>query len=441
MSFELELERIPSANTKKYLREVISSFENGNLRSAVVMLYSVFMTDLCEKISELSNEYNDVVAKEILEKMNKKEISNYSRESDFIKDIEDRKPEILDITAKATFRNLKDWRNICAHPSLQDESIEPLPSPNRDIVAGLIRGSIDSLFIHSAFLGSKIFSPLLDDLSRVSLSLPSEKAFEEYVEHRYLDRFNPVTYKYILINLFKVVFCIDNDEANKNREINYRLLAAMIKKDSKTAIISIIESKHFKSIKFDNVAVIQVYSWLLRDYPSLYSQTNLFIKEKIEEISRIESYPINYVLNYFIKSQNLKDHLSNIIEDDDVLSKLSSECIIKAKDIKGTYEYCKKAGCLNEFIRLGIEIYSRVGSYNNADSRFSLWIQPYLNYYTIENIWSLVMKAGSNSQCYGRGLARNEHLEVFEKLLSLSESEITKEDFIKQSDYFLYHEI
>ncbi len=41
------------AKTKEYFNEVISSYANGNYRSAVVMLYSVAVCDLLFKLKEL----------------------------------------------------------------------------------------------------------------------------------------------------------------------------------------------------------------------------------------------------------------------------------------------------------------------------------------------------------------------------------------------------
>ena len=47
MSFGiLEIDNIYSSKTREYFREVLSSYSNGNYRSAVVMLYSVCICDL-----------------------------------------------------------------------------------------------------------------------------------------------------------------------------------------------------------------------------------------------------------------------------------------------------------------------------------------------------------------------------------------------------------
>ena len=57
--------------TREYFDEVLSSYANGNYRSEVVMLYSVAICDLLFKLQELADMYNDTVAVNILQDINK----------------------------------------------------------------------------------------------------------------------------------------------------------------------------------------------------------------------------------------------------------------------------------------------------------------------------------------------------------------------------------
>lgn len=45
--------------SRNYFREVINSYENGNYRSAIVMLYSLVVCDLLLKLNELDDIYNE----------------------------------------------------------------------------------------------------------------------------------------------------------------------------------------------------------------------------------------------------------------------------------------------------------------------------------------------------------------------------------------------
>jgi hypothetical protein len=59
-------ESIHYGKTKEYYREVLSSYNNGNYRSAVVMLWSVAVCDVVYKLQSLIDIYDDASAKKIL---------------------------------------------------------------------------------------------------------------------------------------------------------------------------------------------------------------------------------------------------------------------------------------------------------------------------------------------------------------------------------------
>jgi hypothetical protein len=73
MDFTIEsaVEHIPSKETRTYFKEVISSYINGNYRSAIVMLYSVVVCDLIYKMIDLRDMYQDEKAKSILDDIEK----------------------------------------------------------------------------------------------------------------------------------------------------------------------------------------------------------------------------------------------------------------------------------------------------------------------------------------------------------------------------------
>jgi hypothetical protein len=68
LEFSLEnlSEKIHSGKTRNYFQEVLSSYHNGNYRSAVVMLWSVAVCDIVYKLQYLVDLYEDAVAKQFL---------------------------------------------------------------------------------------------------------------------------------------------------------------------------------------------------------------------------------------------------------------------------------------------------------------------------------------------------------------------------------------
>ena len=68
-SLEHISEKIHFGKTKEYFYEVLSSYNNGNYRSAVVMLWSVAIVDLVDKLQVLMEVHEDKAAKSILDKI------------------------------------------------------------------------------------------------------------------------------------------------------------------------------------------------------------------------------------------------------------------------------------------------------------------------------------------------------------------------------------
>lgn len=138
MAFYLpEAEEIYFSKTKEYFQEVWSSYSIGNYRSATVMLYSVAICDLLFKLQELKDMFNDSVAEEILETVDKfrntdGHQSKSSWEKKFIDDVR-KKTKILDDEAYINLNHLYDHRNFSAHPALNENYELIMPSQETTI--------------------------------------------------------------------------------------------------------------------------------------------------------------------------------------------------------------------------------------------------------------------------------------------------------------------
>lgn len=56
---EEQIENVINKNTKDYLMEVVSSYNNGNYRATIVVLYTTVIYDLLQKLVVLKEIYND----------------------------------------------------------------------------------------------------------------------------------------------------------------------------------------------------------------------------------------------------------------------------------------------------------------------------------------------------------------------------------------------
>ena len=145
------MNHIPDARSKDSMKEVLSCFYSGNLRSAVVMLYSTVISDLYYKLCDLVSIYNDAGAKEIKDYVDNEwrvrpKIPNW--ETEMPKRCKE-KNKVLANDSYAHLCHLQDERNLCAHPVI---TANDLYRPSAATVKGYIvdsgyMGYVDGRYI------------------------------------------------------------------------------------------------------------------------------------------------------------------------------------------------------------------------------------------------------------------------------------------------------
>ena len=145
--FTLDLEKITNAKTKEYFREVVSSYNNGNYRSSVVVLYSVCVCDIIFKLKDLAELYSDERAEKILKEYrnNFKTGDKPASKSEWEKKLIDEAcaKGLIDSVTKEKLANLYSTRNMAAHPIL-DQNYE-LNNPTKEEAVALILTMYNSL--------------------------------------------------------------------------------------------------------------------------------------------------------------------------------------------------------------------------------------------------------------------------------------------------------
>ncbi|WP_199308538.1 hypothetical protein [Aphanizomenon flos-aquae] len=136
-SLESFSEKIHDGKTKDYFQEVLSSYHNGNYRSAVVMLWSVAVCDIVCKLQYLFDLYQDPVAKSILDELT--ELQNNDPKSALweVKLIDEtyERTKLLDASEYENLRYLQKQRHLSAHPTLNVD--RELHRPNKETVRRL----------------------------------------------------------------------------------------------------------------------------------------------------------------------------------------------------------------------------------------------------------------------------------------------------------------
>lgn len=159
-SIENIAEDIHFSRTITYFKEVISSYQNENYRSAVVMLWSVAVCDIVYKLESLIDIYSDATARLIIQEMTALQDANPTSSSWEITLIDDvfKKTKLLDSSEYENLRFLQKQRHLSAHPVLNQN--KELHSPNKDTVRSLLRNTLEGLLTKPPFYTNKILEEL-----------------------------------------------------------------------------------------------------------------------------------------------------------------------------------------------------------------------------------------------------------------------------------------
>ncbi len=405
-SIENSVEKIYSEQTKKYFKEVSSSYYNNNYRASIVTLYSVVINDILQKLEVLDEIYSDSVAKNILSeiKIFQTEKPNSPEwEKSIIEKVKER-TSLIDNVDYAHIQALKNDRHLCAHPVISKE--EKLYTPNKETVASHIRNMLESFFLKPPILSKKILTTILIDIASKDSLLIDEESLEKYVKSKYLSNLNDSVEIALFRDLWKFIYFIDAKDCDRNRLINFRVLYLLYKRNMPECISKIkTEKEYFNNIRNDDNTI----DFLIR----FISENEFLFEEFREDIQlliskRIECDPSGKTVAWFLNGSYplhlnmIKKQIENNFDDKEPYdaSSMAYQRLIKIGYAKG---YQKE---VSEFI---VWRYSNCKSYNDADKAFEYILYPYVNKLTEEEITELCTNINSNSQVYDRKDAEEDH--------------------------------
>lgn len=409
------LEKVKSTETKVYLNEVISSFNNRNYRSAIVVLYSVVVFDLLNKLLLLRDVYEDQNAKDIIndvEKMQRENPTSPKWEEHLIEEIK-RRTQLINKIDADKIDNLKHYRNLCAHP-IYDQDYK-LVNPTKEETRALIRNCFEIVFLKDALLCTDIFSDLLKDINN-HFDRVRTKGLENHLKYTYYNRMDQAVKDKVFDNLWKFVFILNNEDCNKNRVANYYALVYLVKED-KNHYLEIVNSKKEKYCKIElSDSKIDYDSYLGRyiDTPisaliyfiSEYEEFYNILSERAKNLIKIEVEKNFY---YEVRAIYLSDNMENHIEK--IKNGISKICT------NGNYYKCESYDCLalgelDYLIRTSekrccrdivlyyiIYYFSESKSYRGAARIFEN-IKPFIKDLNKEQLVKLLEGMNNNSQIY-----------------------------------------
>lgn len=414
LEFSLEnlSEKIHYGKTKDYFQEVLSSYHNGNYRSAVVMLWSVAVCDIVYKLEYLVDLYEDSGAQTILDGITKSQKDNPKSPSWEFELIEHthKHTKLLDHSEYANLVYLQQQRHLSAHPIL--DSDRQLHTPNKETVRALIRNTLEDLLIKPPFYTKKIIDELLEDIAEAAPALKTRQKVKKYLESRYLSKLKPEVELSIYRNLWKLVFKLDDEKCRKNRVINLRTLEVIGNRKPESILNQIKgEKDYYSNVSSSPIPLDSLVIYLSQNH-KIYDLLNDDAKLKIQH--NVKTTNTSKIFGWFVKN-NLDVHYKDIlslIENDINFNFTEGELNFLLK-IPDTVEW------QHLFCRILSSYHCASRSYDQADSRFQQAISPYLEFFDKEAIVFLIERIEKNDQVYRRLKAREEHKEIKKKLFQL----------------------
>lgn len=402
-SIELAAEKIYDSRTKEYFQEVLSSYTNGNYRSAVVMLWTVVVCDLIYKLQNLRDIYNDTTAEAILNLIEQKQKDNAKSsdwEAELLNQVRTR-TELLDNAEEQNLQNLLKNRHLSAHPVLSQADF--LFRPNKETVRSLIRNTLEGVLLKPPILGKKIVTEFVADIAAKQDVLPDDQSLKHYLDARYLRNLRPTIENYLFRELWKFVFQLTNSDTNRNRDINFRSLKIIYARRKNELKKYIQEHKEF----FSKVMKEEPLKYLvdfLSDNPSIYGflkdDARILIKNSVES-------DINLCAIAIFLKDDVKEHLEEmgkrILDKEE---KISDDSWIKICKIAEEYNH------IDLVLDIAVKRYGKSDSYMSAYKFFETFIEPILELFDKEHLLKILDVIESNNQIHDGRYALKDHEKV-----------------------------
>lgn len=428
------LEKIKNPQIKKYLFEVVSSYNSGNYRSAIVMLYNVVICDLLYKLKTLDEVYNDKASSNILNNIkglkepnaNNTDIKEKSKglsewEFELINSVK-QDTQLLNVDDFNKIIYLKNDRNICAHPVLTDSF--SLIIPNRDQTRAHIRNMFEIVFLKEPLLFKKITQDFRDDISKYydQVGIINIDNFEPYLKTKYFSKLNEAVEEKLFKMLWKLVFKLDENEIKIYRKVNYIALVLLVKQNPKRFLeyvkkdvewYSSIEHSSFKCNWYDKISDIQIISPIaaIISFMSEFCEFYDIIPDYAKTIIKTEADKnINLFARAIFLNKTIEEHLDELVKfkykpvdeyNDIFILSYFRDTSINKEQVLFLYKTSIEKCCNNTVKDFVINWFGEIGSYDSAEPCFNNLIRPLMEDFNIDDIIKLLEKMNKQNQIWG----------------------------------------
>lgn len=386
-----QYENIYNEKTKNYFEEVLSSYNNKNYRSAVVMLYSIVIYDIVAKIKELDEIYNQKWAKKTLDEVNtqRKAAPKSPEWEKLLLDNIKQQNDFLSLSIIEEIQHLREVRNQCAHPAIDNN--DELFTPSRYEADALIYRMLKDILTIPAMFTNKITDYITEQISKIAGYSEFKWKDKNQLSKsflKYFKRMNDAVFVKVFKDMWKLTFFTSNEECDKNRFSNMLFLDIMLR-ERHTVIIDAMKSQKEYFNKISSDAKVNKYLSILiyrNNYllSFLDDATKSFIKNSRYEMPDVRLFAWfafdtkeEYIDNLF--QENAPQKFSDIILD----NYRYDPALLDVKD------YFKKSI---------IKYYTNSSSFNDADKNFNNLIYPLSNELSKEEVLKIIEDSEGNVQ-------------------------------------------
>lgn len=394
-SIDLASERIHNKRIREYFEEVKKSYYIGNYRSAIVILYTITITDLVYKLIELKDLYGDERATKILnevEKLQNEKPQSPDWESKLVEELFKRK--MLDASEKNNIEALKNHRHLCAHPIITQNY--ELYNPTKENARSHIRNILEEILTKSPLIWMRdIFEEFIVYISEnkdLSVSV-----LKDDIKNKYLSKLNENVISQIFTFLWKICFKVDDSKSNENRGINIQVLYIFL--EEQPQLVDLIDSEKDNFSKNTDKKYYHHLITLFNKYYKIYNNLNDAFKDRFNKIIE-EDFKMKALCMFMHRDNSLSEHIENVISYNWSEKKVTDEIRI-LNNVKDYLEHNGNDDLMKKFC---IEIFGKSYSYEVATERFDKLIKPLLNSLEQSDFELLLDKINNNSQIYGRGV-------------------------------------
>lgn len=307
---EEQIENVINKKTKKYLMEVISSYNNGNYRAAVVVLYTTVIYDLLQKLVVLKEIYNDKGAEKILDNI-KKQQNNKPISPEWENSLIERiynETKIISAVEKEELLYLKKERNYAAHPIMNldnmNEQLE-LKIITKETAKDMIRKAFEIVFLKDAILAKYLFDDFVLDLNEFFARVKTD-GLEKFLNTKYFCRMTQERKDKLFRSMWKIVFQVRDKDCDKNRESNYWGLVFLYNENRShyRELVKSDENYYFDKIELETIETCTGKS---------YKDIGFYIIGHFKHVSRMVCF-VNFLKYAPEMHKDLNEHAKNILE-------------------------------------------------------------------------------------------------------------------------------